>query len=70
MVTSSISAEPSTSIPIKQSSIVRDFAANTPSTIKHDFAFEIVTLSSVALPIEEIVSASQTPALWEPGPVV
>ena len=40
-----ISACPETSIPIKQSSIDRDFAVNMPSTIKHDLAFEIVTLS-------------------------
>ena len=63
MPASLIVADPSTSMPIRQSSIVSDLAFNVPSTIMQDFAFEIVTLSSVAVPMGEMVRASQTPAL-------
>ena len=33
----------------------------------HDLAFEMVTLSSIAVPPGAIVRESQTPALWPPG---
>ena len=65
-----ISAVPDTSMPIKQSSTVKDFAERTPSIIMHDLALEIVTLSRVAIPPEAIVRESHTPALWPPGLVV
>ena len=63
----SMSAMPETSMPIKQSSTVRDFAASIPSTIAHDLALDIVTLSSIALPLDVISRESHTPALWPPG---
>ena len=51
----SMVAVPSTSIPIRQSCKSRFLAVRAPSTIIQDLAFEIVTLSNVAEPVEVIV---------------
>ena len=64
----SISIVPGPSIPIRQCSRVSSSASKSPSTIKQDLAFEIVTLVRSAAPLLAIVIESQTPALWPPEP--